>query len=76
MSAKEQKNTIDDCLLGTRRVWFESGWEETPVYKREFLTVNAKFKGPAVIEQLDTTIIVEPENQVEVDLEGNLIITL
>jgi hypothetical protein len=25
---------------------------------------------------LDTTIIVEPENQVEVDLEGNLIITL
>ena len=76
MSAKEQKNTIDDCLSGTRRVWFESGWKETPVYKREFLTVNAKFKGPAVIEQLDTTIIVEPENQVEVDLEGNLIITL
>ena len=76
MSAKEQKNTIDDCLSGTRRVWFESGWKETPVYKREFLMVNAKFKGPAVIEQLDTTIIVEPENQVEVDLEGNLIITL
>ncbi len=76
MSAKEQKNTIDDCLSGTRRVWFESGWKETPVYKREFLTVNAELKGPAVIEQLDTTIIVEPENQVEVDLEGNLIITL
>jgi len=76
VSAKEQKNTIDDCLSGTRRVWFESGWKETPVYKREFLMVNAKFKGPAVIEQLDTTIIVEPENQVEVDLEGNLIITL
>ena len=76
VSAKEQKNTIDDCLSGTRRVWFESGWKETPIYKREFLTVNAKFKGPAVIEQLDTTIIVEPENQVEVDLEGNLIITL
>ena len=76
MSAKEQKNTIDDCLSGTRRVWFESGWKETPVYKREFLMVNAKFKGPAIIEQLDTTIIVEPENQVEVDLEGNLIITL
>jgi|TARA_B100001996_G_scaffold253521_2_gene196804 N-methylhydantoinase A len=76
ISKKEQKNTIDDCLSGTRRVWFESGWKETPVYTREFLTVNSKFKGPAVIEQLDTTIIVEPENQVEVDLEGNLIITL
>jgi len=76
MTAKEQKNTIDDCITGIRRVWFESGWQETPVYKREFLPVKAKFNGPAVIEQLDTTIIVEPENQVEVDLEGNLIISL
>ena len=75
-TAKEQKNTIDDCITGIRRVWFESGWQETPVYKREFLPVKAKFNGPAVIEQLDTTIIVEPENQVEVDLEGNLIISL
>ena len=75
-TAKEQKNTIDDCITGIRRVWFESGWQETPVYKRELLPVKAKFNGPAVIEQLDTTIIVEPENQVEVDLEGNLIISL
>ncbi|MBT6636511.1 MAG: hydantoinase/oxoprolinase family protein [Candidatus Marinimicrobia bacterium] len=76
MSAKEQKNTIDECRTGSRKVWFESGWQETPIYNREFLPVKAKFNGPAVIEQLDTTIIVEPENQVEVDLEGNLIISL
>jgi N-methylhydantoinase A len=76
MSAKEQKNTVDECRTGSRKVWFESGWQETPIYNREFLPVKAKFKGPAVIEQLDTTIIVEPENQVEVDLEGNLIISL
>ena len=76
MSAKEQKNTVDECLTGSRKVWFESGWKETPVYKREFLPVKAKFNGPAVIEQLDTTIIVEPENKIEVDLNGNLIITL
>jgi len=75
-NAKEQKNTIDECITGIRRVWFEAGWHETPVYKREFLPLKAKFNGPAVIEQLDTTIIVEPENQVEVDLEGNLIISL
>ena len=36
----------------------------------------ASFKGPAIIEQLDTTIIVEPDNKVEVDLDGNLIISL
>ncbi|HIB46595.1 MAG TPA: hydantoinase/oxoprolinase family protein, partial [Candidatus Lambdaproteobacteria bacterium] len=64
----EQKTKIEDCKIGIRRVWFESGWKETPIYKREFLPKQANFNGPAIIEQLDTTIIVEPENQVEVDL--------
>ena len=72
----EQKTKIEDCKIGIRRVWFESGWKETPIYKREFLPKQANFNGPAIIEQLDTTIIVEPENQVEVDLNGNLIISL
>ncbi len=76
MSAKDQMEKIDDCRTGSRRVWFETGWKETAVYKRELLPVKAKFNGPAVIEQLDTTIIVELENQVEVDLNGNLIISL
>jgi N-methylhydantoinase A len=76
MSAKDQMEKIDDCRTGSRRVWFETGWKETAVYKRELLPVKAKFNGPAVIEQLDTTIIVEQENQVEVDLNGNLIISL
>ncbi|HIO11090.1 MAG TPA: hydantoinase/oxoprolinase family protein, partial [Deltaproteobacteria bacterium] len=60
----EQKTKIEDCKIGIRRVWFESGWKETPIYKREFLPKQANFNGPAIIEQLDTTIIVEPENQV------------
>jgi len=72
----EQKTQIEDCKTGIRRAWFESGWQETPIYKRESLSLKASFKGPAIIEQLDTTIIVEPENQVEVDLDGNLIISL
>ena len=76
MSAEEQKNKIEECIIGNRRVWFETGWENTSIYKREKLPRQAKFNGPAIIEQLDTTIIVEPNNQVEVDLNGNLIISL
>ena len=72
----EQKTQIEDCKTGIRQVWFESGWQETPIYKRESLSLKASFKGPAIIEQLDTTIIVEPDNKVEVDLDGNLIISL
>jgi len=71
----EQKTQIEDCKTGIRRAWFESGWQETPIYERESLPLKASFKGPAIIEQLDTTIIVEPDNKVEVDLDGNLIIS-
>jgi len=76
ISVTEQKAQIEDCKTGIRQVWFESGWQETPIYKRESLSLKASFKGPAIIEQLDTTIIVEPDNKVEVDLDGNLIISL
>ena len=76
ISVTEQKVKIEDCKTGIRQVWFESGWQETPIYKRESLSLKASFKGPAIIEQLDTTIIVEPDNKVEVDLDGNLIISL
>ena len=76
MSAEEQKNKIEECIIGNRRVWFETGWENSSIYKREKFPGQAKFNGPAIIEQLDTTIIVEPNNQVEVDLNGNLIISL
>ena len=76
ISTTEQKAQIEDCKTGIRQVWFESGWKETPIYKRESLSLKASFKGPAIIEQFDTTIIVEPENQVEVDLDCNLIISL
>ena len=76
ISKKYQKQKIEDCKTDSRRVWFESGWEETPIYKREYLRPNFKFKGPAIIEQLDTTIVVDPGNLVDVDLTGNLIISI
>lgn len=58
-----------------RSVWFEGyGWMDTPVYAREHLPET--FVGPAIVEQLDATIVIEPGNQVRSDAYGNLIITL
>jgi N-methylhydantoinase A len=59
-----------------RRVWFESGWAETPIYHREQLPAGASLTGPAIIEQLDTTIVVEPGDKVEADALGNLVISV
>ncbi len=56
-----------------RRVWF-GAWVETPVYWRDHLPLNLYLEGPAIIEQMDTTVIVEPGCLVTSDADGNLII--
>jgi len=59
---------------GRRQVWFPGGWQDTPIMARDALPIGARFMGPAVLEQLDTTIIIEPGNEVEVDQAGNLLV--
>jgi N-methylhydantoinase A len=59
-----------------RGVWFEGGWVDTPVYRREWLPAEARFEGPAVIEQLDCTALIEPGCRVERDRVGNLLVTV
>jgi N-methylhydantoinase A len=56
-----------------RKVWFE-GWHDTPVYWRDHLPLEIDLKGPAIIEQMDTTVVVDPGARVTSDGEGNLIV--
>ena len=63
------------AYLGKRRARFEGAFEEVPVYQRERLDVGHRVKGPAVIEQLDSTIVLHPGQVAEVDRFRNLRIT-
>jgi N-methylhydantoinase A len=67
-------STLEGALTGHRRVWFEQGWMETPIYQRDRLPLNCEFIGPAILEQLDATTVVEPGDHVRTDTAGNLII--
>jgi N-methylhydantoinase A len=58
----------------SRQVWFDGGWCETAIHRREALLPGARFSGPAIVEQLDATVLIEPGQPVEVDSLGNLII--
>jgi N-methylhydantoinase A len=58
--------------VGRRRAWFDGTWHDTPVYRREQLGVGVALTGPAIVEQLDTTTVVEPGDRVRVDALGNL----
>jgi N-methylhydantoinase A len=59
-----------------RRVWFEGGWKNTPIYRREQLAPGARLAGPAIIEQMDATTVIEPRNEVVADKFGNLVVTV
>ena len=62
--------------IGARRAWFAAsgGFLDTPVYSRQTLAPGTRLTGPLIVEQLDSTTVVEPGRVVEVDDIGNLVI--
>ncbi|MGI9644738.1 MAG: hydantoinase/oxoprolinase family protein, partial [Ilumatobacteraceae bacterium] len=55
-----------------RDVYFAGEWFPTPVYDRLALPVGTRVGGPAVLEQPDATVVIEPGFGAEVDRFGNL----
>jgi N-methylhydantoinase A len=65
----------EDCRIGTRKVFADGEWHEAGIYERLQLAVGASIAGPALLEQADTTIFVDPGLVAVVDAFGNLVIT-
>ncbi|WP_010531854.1 hydantoinase/oxoprolinase family protein [Lentibacillus jeotgali] len=59
-----------------RNVFFDGNFYETPVFNRTDLSNAFKLTGPAVVEQLDSTIVIGPNQEAQTDVSGNLIINL
>lgn len=64
----------EDCRIGTRTVWAEGAFHEAGLYDRLSLAVGERIAGPAILEQPDTTIFVDPGLAATVDAFGNLVI--
>jgi N-methylhydantoinase A len=58
---------------GHRNVFFGQ-WIETPIYRRSDLAPGMTFSGPAIIEQADTTSVVEPGMNARVDAMDNILV--
>jgi len=60
----------------TRRpVWFAAtGSADTPVYWRPDLSPGARFSGPVIVEQLDSTTVIPPGFSAEIDAWLNIVI--
>jgi N-methylhydantoinase A len=68
--------TLLGALLERRPVWFDGTWIETPVYDRGKLPVGVAFDGPAILEQLDATTVIEPGDRAVADGDGNIVIEI
>jgi N-methylhydantoinase A len=66
-----------DAVREVRRVYFHDagGFVETTAYERASLAPGATFRGPAVIEEKDSTAVVAPGATVVVDPYLNLVVT-
>jgi N-methylhydantoinase A len=61
---------------GARQVRFNGGWLDTPIFDRASLGRGATLAGPAIVEQPDTTVVIDPGATAIVDDLGNLVISV
>ncbi len=72
---RKQGTALKAAYLGTRKARFDGVTRDVPVYQREKLDVGHRVKGAAIIEQLDSTIVLHPGQVAVVDRFRNLHVT-
>lgn len=78
VSSTAEIPTRDDAgPSATRRVWFDGEAPvDTEIWNRKDLSFGQVLTGPAIVEQLDTTIPIYPGDQAHVDAYGNVVISI
>ena len=66
---------LQDAYRETRKARFEGETLDTKIYQRERLDVGHEIHGPAIIEQLDATLVLPPGQVARVDDGKNIVIT-
>ncbi|SFK66655.1 hydantoinase/oxoprolinase family protein [Falsiroseomonas stagni] len=66
--------TVEGAARGARQVWFDGAWHTATVWSRLDLPEGSRVHGPAILEQGDATVVVDPDLVARTDRFGNLII--
>ncbi|WCK53412.1 hydantoinase/oxoprolinase family protein [Aneurinibacillus sp. Ricciae_BoGa-3] len=77
LQVEQPEGNLSDAIKGSRQVYFEEsgGFIESTIYDRIILPVGSIFFGPAIVDQLDSTVVIPPDFIAEVDSCKNLILT-
>ncbi|MCA3647991.1 MAG: hydantoinase/oxoprolinase family protein, partial [Methylobacterium sp.] len=74
MLAPKAGGTLEAARRGERDVWFDGAFHATPILARLDLPADARIAGPAILEQPDATIVVDPGLVARVDSLGNILL--
>ena len=72
IEARERADSAEDACIGERVMFADARWHTARVYDRMKLPPAARVAGPALIQQMDATTVVEPPAVAVVDATGNL----
>jgi N-methylhydantoinase A len=64
-----------EAVKAHRKAYFD-GWCDCAIYDRERLVSGNRLRGPAIIEQMDSTTVVQPGQEAHIDGFGNVIIEI
>ena len=71
MSPSDPVNT-EPSPAYTRPVYLSGSWHDTPIFRRDHLTAGHTVRGPAIVEQLDSTTLIWPHQTAEVNTWGQI----
>jgi N-methylhydantoinase A len=63
---------VEGAIIAERRLYARGVWQVAPVLDRVKLPIGARIAGPAVVQQVDATTLIEPGSAALVDDIGNL----
>ncbi|MCA0316856.1 MAG: hydantoinase/oxoprolinase family protein [Proteobacteria bacterium] len=72
LASADRKASAAEAVMGERQVHADGRWWPAKVYARDALPIGASVTGPAVIQQIDATTVIEPGATATVDAIGNL----
>ena len=69
---------VANAVTSQREIHFgaKHGWLDTPVHARAKLPAGSKLAGPALIEEMSSTVLLAPGQSASVDRIGNIIINV
>jgi N-methylhydantoinase A len=76
--AANPSNDVTAARKGARAAYFpeRAGFVDTPIYDRYKLGPGARFEGPAIIEERESTVIIGPGARCEIDADWNLVVEI